>query len=194
MQRAVSGGKPFDGPDRLALRRHCERQARQHPLAVDMHGAGAALPMVAALLGASQVHVLAQCVQQGGAHVHHHAVVVSVDVEHRLDRTRRTGGGRRSGAARARGGRAAKPAAPRNSPLRLGPGVLSLQSSLIALSLHQSDQAGLAAVAGSAINPACLDRNGLLLLLADLIRCRCSLAVTPGRLAPQTDADLSKHC
>ncbi len=70
-----------------------ERQARQHPLTVDMHGAGAALAVVAAFLGAGQVHVLAQRVQKGGAHIHHHAVVTAIDVQHRLGRPQR--GGRR---------------------------------------------------------------------------------------------------
>ena len=48
---------------------HRERQARVDAAAVDDHRAGAALALVAALLGAGQVQVLAQRVEQGGARV-----------------------------------------------------------------------------------------------------------------------------
>src|SRR3712207_8813693 len=45
---------------------HREHQAGVHPLAVQQHGAGAALPVVAALLGAYEAQVLAQQIQQRG--------------------------------------------------------------------------------------------------------------------------------
>ena len=44
-----------------------ERQAGQHALAVDMHGAGAALALVAAFLGAGQAETVAQGVEQRDA-------------------------------------------------------------------------------------------------------------------------------
>jgi hypothetical protein len=48
---------------------HGQRQAGVDALAVEQHRAGAALAMVAALLGAGQVQVLAQRVEQRGARV-----------------------------------------------------------------------------------------------------------------------------
>ena len=46
-----------------------ERQAGIDPAAVDDHGAGAALALIAALLGAGEMEVLAQRVQQRGARI-----------------------------------------------------------------------------------------------------------------------------
>ena len=54
----------FDRHDLVALVHDGERQARVDAPAVDQHGAGAALPVVAALLGAGQVQMLAQRVEQ----------------------------------------------------------------------------------------------------------------------------------
>ena len=53
----------------VALVHHGEREARVDPPAVDEHGARAALAVVAALLGAGQVEVLAQRIEQRGAQV-----------------------------------------------------------------------------------------------------------------------------
>ncbi len=53
----------------VAFVHHGERQAGIDPPPVDHHGAGAALAVVAALLGAGQVQVLAQGVEQRGAGV-----------------------------------------------------------------------------------------------------------------------------
>jgi hypothetical protein len=57
----------FDGGDLGALVHDGQRQAGVDALAVHQHGAGAALPVVAALLGAGQVQVLAQGVEQARA-------------------------------------------------------------------------------------------------------------------------------
>ena len=59
----------FDRHDLVALVHDGERQARVDAPAVDQHRAGAALPVVAALLGAGQVQVLAQRVEQRRARV-----------------------------------------------------------------------------------------------------------------------------
>ena len=61
--------QPFDGHDLVALVHHRERQTGVDPPAVDQHRAGAALAVIAALLGAGQVQMFAQGVQQGGARI-----------------------------------------------------------------------------------------------------------------------------
>ena len=53
----------------VALVHHRERQAGVDPPAVDDHRAGAALAVVAALLGAGEMQMLAQRVEQRGARV-----------------------------------------------------------------------------------------------------------------------------
>ena len=53
----------------LALGRGRKRQAGQHAPSVDQHGAGAALAVVAAFLGAGQAEMLAQRVEQRGADI-----------------------------------------------------------------------------------------------------------------------------
>ena len=68
MQRAGSA-QAFDRDDVVALVHHGEREAGVDAPAVDQHGAGAALPVVAALLGAGQMEVFAQCVEQRRARV-----------------------------------------------------------------------------------------------------------------------------
>jgi hypothetical protein len=54
----------LDGGDLRALVHHRQAQAGHDPPPIHQHRAGAALALVAALLGAGQVHVLAQRVQQ----------------------------------------------------------------------------------------------------------------------------------
>ena len=89
MQRAVRLGEAFDGGDLLALDARGERQARQHAAAVDQHRAGAALAMVAALLGAGQADVLAQRVEQRGPHVERQLMALAVDAHRDLEGVRR---------------------------------------------------------------------------------------------------------
>ena len=64
MQRAVGTGQAFDRGDRRAILHHRQGQAGVDPDAVDQDGAGAALAVVAAFLGAGQIEVQAQQVQQ----------------------------------------------------------------------------------------------------------------------------------
>ena len=59
------GRKALDGGDLGAVLHHRERQARDDAPAVDQHRAGAALAVIATLLGAGQVEMLAQRVEQG---------------------------------------------------------------------------------------------------------------------------------
>ena len=56
-----------------------EQQAAVGPAAVEQHGAGAALAVVAALLRAGQAEVLAQQVEQGRAGVDLERVLLAVD-------------------------------------------------------------------------------------------------------------------
>ena len=79
MQLAVRG-KALDRRHPAVLRRYCKRQARQHAPAVEMHRAGAALAVVASLC-AGKFQVLAQQVEQRGAHVHAQLMVLAVDVQ-----------------------------------------------------------------------------------------------------------------
>ena len=59
--------EPLDGGDAVALVHHRQRQAGVDPPPVDDHRAGAALAVVAALLGAGEMQMLAQRVEQRGA-------------------------------------------------------------------------------------------------------------------------------
>ena len=73
--------QPLDGGDLGAVMHHGQSQAGVDALAVEQDGAGAALAVVAALLGARQLQVFAQGVEQGGARVEFQAVALAVDVE-----------------------------------------------------------------------------------------------------------------
>ncbi len=61
---AAFGGQSLDRGDLAALDLGGERQTGEHALAVDMAGAGAALALVAALLGAGQRQMLTQRVPE----------------------------------------------------------------------------------------------------------------------------------
>ena len=80
VQRAA-GGQAFDRGDRAALVLHRQRQARQDALAVDQHRAGAAGALVAALLGAGEMQVLAQQVEQRCPDIDRKVAGLSVDDE-----------------------------------------------------------------------------------------------------------------
>ena len=67
--QVVRRAQALDGGDLVALVHHRERQAGVDPPAVDDHRAGAALAVVAALLGAGEMQVLAQRIEQRGAGV-----------------------------------------------------------------------------------------------------------------------------
>src|SRR5215467_235414 len=53
----------FDGGDGTPARLHGEHEAARHRLAIEMHGAGAAVAGAAALLGHSEAEVLSKCVE-----------------------------------------------------------------------------------------------------------------------------------
>ena len=70
----------FDGRDLVTLDLHGERQARVDALAVDQHGAGSALTVVAAFLSAGQPDVVAPGVQERAARLQLSAVTRAVDL------------------------------------------------------------------------------------------------------------------
>ena len=63
MQPAVRG-QTFDGRHASAGALHRERQTREHGLAVDQHRARAALAELAAVLGAGELQILAEHLEQ----------------------------------------------------------------------------------------------------------------------------------
>ena len=63
MEPAV-GDQPFDGRDVAAGALDAEHQAREHRLPVEQHRAGAALAELAAVLGAAQVQILTQHLEE----------------------------------------------------------------------------------------------------------------------------------
>jgi hypothetical protein len=100
----VAVGQPLDRRDRLPVVHHRQREARIDPAASHQYRAGAALAVIAALLGAGQREVLAQRVEQGRPRVQSHDARTAVD--HEIDGLRhcRCLGGRLVGALRGRHG------------------------------------------------------------------------------------------
>jgi hypothetical protein len=92
--------QPLNGSDRFALVHDGKGQATVDPAPLDDHRAGAALAMVAALLGAGEVQMLAQRIQQGGARVelqmHVAPIHLHVERHHAIALLRRCGPGGRS--------------------------------------------------------------------------------------------------
>jgi hypothetical protein len=58
--------QPFDGGDRLPLAHHRQAQTGIHRAAIDVHRTGAALAMVTALLGTTELQLIAQHIKQDG--------------------------------------------------------------------------------------------------------------------------------
>ena len=80
----VRAGQSLDGGDLGAVQRDGEREAAQRAAAVDQHGAGTALPVVAALLRSGQAQVLTQRVEQCGAGVQGQGSELAVDLQRDL--------------------------------------------------------------------------------------------------------------
>ncbi len=117
---SVALRQPLDRGDRRALGHHGEREAGVHAPAVDEHGAGAALPLIAALLGADQAQALAQGIEQRHARIDAQAARLAVDQQGDLDfGDRRLG--RRGRAARWRRAPAALSARARTRPRASSP-------------------------------------------------------------------------
>jgi hypothetical protein len=71
----------FNGSNLRALLHERQAQARVHSTAIDMHGAGAALAMVAPFLRACESHCFAKAIQQSGSGIDLERVIFSVDPE-----------------------------------------------------------------------------------------------------------------
>jgi len=69
MQVVATLRQPFDGDDLSLLVRDGEGQAAIDASAIEQDGAGTALPMIAALLGAGESEPLAQRIQQRRARI-----------------------------------------------------------------------------------------------------------------------------
>ncbi len=54
VKRAVGSGQALDGSDLFAASLDGERETGKHPAPIEMHGAGATLPVIAALLAAGE--------------------------------------------------------------------------------------------------------------------------------------------
>src|SRR5260221_6398660 len=80
MQRAGLSDA-FDGGDLVALVHNRERQAGVDPLAVDVHGAGAALAVVAAFLGPGEGQGFAQAIEERGARIEAQRVLPCIDAQ-----------------------------------------------------------------------------------------------------------------
>ena len=78
MQVVSIGRQPFDGDDLSVLVRDGEGQAAIDAPPVEQDGAGSALPVVAALLGAGEPEPLAQRIQQRRARINGQLVGRSV--------------------------------------------------------------------------------------------------------------------
>ncbi len=59
----------FYGRDLFAIVHQRQVEARKHTLAVHMHGAGAALPVITTFLGSSERHSFADAIQQRGPRI-----------------------------------------------------------------------------------------------------------------------------
>src|SRR6266850_137027 len=83
LQRVQPGavGHALDGRDLALLEVGRQRDARQHRRAVDEHGAGAALPELAAVLGADEIEVLAQHFEERLVDGHEQLARFAVDAE-----------------------------------------------------------------------------------------------------------------
>src|ERR1700722_1995398 len=92
MQPAVRLGEGLDGRDWPPLRRRRQRQAGKHAAVAEQHRAGAALPVIAALLHPREAEVLAQRIEQRGARIERDPLVVPIDVERHGDGRTRIGG------------------------------------------------------------------------------------------------------
>src|SRR5262249_49289935 len=81
----------FDRRDLRPARLHREHQAGVHEATVDVNGAGAALTVVATLLGSRETDALAQRIEQRDSSIdaHLHGAAVDVERDHLLAGNRR---------------------------------------------------------------------------------------------------------
>ncbi len=78
MQPPIGAREALDGRH-WSAHRHGEGHAGEHPMAIDVHSAGAALTVVAALLGSGHAEPAMQGVEQAGARIDGQLVALTVD-------------------------------------------------------------------------------------------------------------------
>ncbi len=83
--QVVTFGKPFDRGDVEIVNRYGKRHAGGNAAAIDMHGAGATLAVIAALLGPGQAKLVAQHVEQRAARIKRKCTRRLVDAEGDVD-------------------------------------------------------------------------------------------------------------
>jgi hypothetical protein len=79
--QCIMRGKAFNGGDLVAVMHDGKREAGINPAAIHMDSAGAALAVVASLLGSEQRELLTQGVEQRGAGVHLNLSDSAVDAQ-----------------------------------------------------------------------------------------------------------------
>jgi hypothetical protein len=84
MKFPVFSGDAFDRGDLPAFDLRGERQAGKHPLPIYMTGAGAALALVAALLGTGQGKMFPKRIEQRDARFDVEFVAPPVDIERKM--------------------------------------------------------------------------------------------------------------
>src|SRR5262245_6566264 len=84
MQLAIRR-QPFDGRDLGAPLHDGKREARKDTSSVDEHRAGAALTVVAALLGSGEAEIFAKSIEQGSPRPKLHAALDAIYAEGHLE-------------------------------------------------------------------------------------------------------------
>jgi hypothetical protein len=77
--------EPLDGGDGPALQRGGQSEASEHPAAIHVNRAGAALPMIATLFRAREAEMLAQGIEQGHTRIETQPNRRSIDLAADLD-------------------------------------------------------------------------------------------------------------
>src|SRR5437016_3162557 len=75
----------FNSRDLFSVVHQREVEARKHPPAVHMHGAGAALSVIATFLGSGERHCFANAIKQSGPRIDAKLVVLAVNAQRNGD-------------------------------------------------------------------------------------------------------------
>jgi hypothetical protein len=81
VELAVRPRQAFDGRHPPVVRHHCKRETGQDAAPIDMHRAGAALPVIATLLRSREADMLAQSVEERDARIDREEMGLTIDVE-----------------------------------------------------------------------------------------------------------------
>ncbi len=80
MQLTFGGSQSFNAGYFGTIRLSRQRQAAQHPLAINQYRAGTALPLIAPFFGAGQVKMLTQCIEQGDTGIDLHLLRLTINL------------------------------------------------------------------------------------------------------------------